>query len=226
MNHYIVASIGSWNRELFSLHSEKISGHWHFVDSPSDLNEMLKSIEPQYIFFPHWRWIVPENITLGYECICFHMTDVPYGRGGSPLQNLIIRGHKDSMLTALRMEKDLDAGPVYCKLPFSLGGSAGDIYERTSEITWRIIKHIITENPKPTPQVGEPTYFKRRKPHESELPTSSSMEDIYDYIRMLDAEGYPNAFIDYGNFRISFNECDYKEGKLIARAEFSLKEKK
>ncbi len=26
-----------------------------------------------------------------FECVCFHMTDVPYGRGGSPLQNLIIR---------------------------------------------------------------------------------------------------------------------------------------
>ena len=42
---------------------------------------------------------------------------------------------------------------------------------------------------------------------------------------MLDAEGYPNAYIDYGNFKISFNECNYKDGKLIARAEFFLKDK-
>ena len=31
-------------------------------------------------------------------------------------------------------------------------------------------------------------------------------EKIYDYIRMLDAEGYPRAFIEFGEYRLSF-EC-------------------
>lgn len=32
----------------------------------------------------------------------FHMTNFPYGRGGSPLQNLMKRGHHTTTITALR----------------------------------------------------------------------------------------------------------------------------
>ena len=52
----------------------------------------LKKITPRYIFFLHWDWRVPHVIWQQHECVCFHMTDVPYGRGGSPLQNLILEG--------------------------------------------------------------------------------------------------------------------------------------
>jgi len=38
------------------------------------------------------------------------MTDLSYGRGGSPLQNLIVRGYKDTMISALWIEKELDSG--------------------------------------------------------------------------------------------------------------------
>ena len=60
----------------------------------------------------------------------FHMTDVLYGRGGSPLQNFIIRGHKETKLTAMKCVKELDAGPVYLKEFLSLLGNAEEIYMR------------------------------------------------------------------------------------------------
>ncbi len=56
------------------------------------------------------------------------MTDLPYGRGGSPLQNLIQRGHTSTMLTALRCGAGLDTGDVYLKQPLSLHGSAEEIF--------------------------------------------------------------------------------------------------
>ena len=51
--------------------------------------EQLRVIKSRYVFLPHWSYLVPENVYENYECIIFHMTDVPFGRGGSPLQNLI-----------------------------------------------------------------------------------------------------------------------------------------
>jgi methionyl-tRNA formyltransferase len=57
------------------------------------------------------------------------MTDIPYGRGGSPLQNLIARRRKKkTKLSALRMVEELDAGPVYTKTNISLMGRAEEIY--------------------------------------------------------------------------------------------------
>ncbi|TGK51931.1 methionyl-tRNA formyltransferase [Leptospira kanakyensis] len=224
MNEYIVASVGKWNRVLFDAESEKLPGVWRFVDSPEQLDIVLKDTNPRYIFFPHWRWIVPEKILNNVECICFHMTDVPYGRGGSPLQNLIIRGHKNTVLTALRMEKGLDTGPVYMKLPLNLSGSAEEIYNRASILTWKMIAELVVSEPKANPQKGEPVLFKRRKPEESELSEALELEKIYDFIRMLDADGYPNAFINFGKYQLQFNQARYFEGKLSANVKFILKE--
>ena len=51
---------------------------------------------------------IPTEIFTSFECIVFHMTDLPYGRGGSPLQNLIVRGHKKTKVSALKVVKEVD----------------------------------------------------------------------------------------------------------------------
>ena len=62
--------------------------------------------------------MIPSKIYQKFETIIFHMTDVPFGRGGSPLQNLIIRGYKISKLSAIKCTKKIDGGPVYLKKIF------------------------------------------------------------------------------------------------------------
>ena len=121
------------------------------------------------------------------------MTDLPFGRGGSPLQHLIWAGHKTTQLSALQMTEEIDAGPIYCKDELSLSGRAQDIYERASALAAAQIARIITESPTPQPQVGTPVVFRRRTPVESAIPALDSAERVYDFIRMLDADGYPHA---------------------------------
>ena len=102
INNYVVAGSKSWNRQVFDKTIVKYPGQWFFINSTQDLSmEQINKINPRYIFFLHWSWKVPDELINSYECVCFHMTDVPYGRGGSPLQNLIIRGHQETKLTAL-----------------------------------------------------------------------------------------------------------------------------
>jgi methionyl-tRNA formyltransferase len=40
------------------------------------------------------------------------MTDLSYGSVGSPLQNLIVAGHEQTLFSALRMVAEMDADPV------------------------------------------------------------------------------------------------------------------
>lgn len=117
----------------------------------------------RYIFFLHWNWHVPVELWSRFECACFHMTDVPYGRGGSPLQNLIVAGHESTKLTALRMVEELDAGPVYAKRELSLDGRAEEIYIRAAKLSFEIIKWMIRNEPSPEAQQGDVGSFKRRK---------------------------------------------------------------
>ncbi len=139
------------------------------------------------------------------------MADVPYGRGGSPLQNLIVLGHESTKLTALRMIEELDAGPVYSKIDLDLKGSAQNIFEKMVPKIYELITYIVKNEPIPIEQTGEVTLFKRRTPNQSVLPLNGDIKQLYDHIRMLDAETYPKAFVSYGNSHIEFSNASISE---------------
>ena len=222
---YIVATVKRWNVDEFARRVLDLPGRWLLVTDPATLDvDLVQSLAPRYIFFPHWSRTVPDDILTVAECVCFHMTDVPYGRGGSPLQNLIQQGHRETKLSALRMESELDAGPVYMKRPLTLEGAAHEIFERCARMTFDVIAEIVANQPDPTPQSGTPVIFSRRRPEESRVPQSGSPQAIYDHIRMLDAEGYPSAFLDYGDFRLEFLEARLEDGRVEARATFRIAE--
>lgn len=219
---YIVAGVGVWNEKFFKKYSIVKPGKWYLVQNPEKLEKLLKSkIKPNYIFFLHWRWKVPSNITSKFECVCFHMTDLPFGRGGSPLQNLIVLGYNKTILTALRMDQGMDTGPIYLKKRLSLIGRAEKIYENATKLSWTMINDIIEKKPKPYQQCGKPTIFKRRTPSQSELGNNLSKTQIYDFIRMLDAPGYPKAFLETENYKLIFERPVFRKNELYAQVKIT-----
>ncbi|MGI2156610.1 methionyl-tRNA formyltransferase [Shewanella baltica] len=221
--NYLVATTKSWNIEAFSACTPDMPGTWHLITQPAQLNKaLLDELKPIYIFFPHWSWRVAEDITTTYPCVCFHMTDLPFGRGGSPLQNLISQGIKQTQLTALRMSDELDAGPIYAKYPLDLSGTAQQIFERAAPLTYYLINRIVTEKLLAQPQNGDVVYFSRRLPSQSQLPSQLSSEALYDFIRMLDAETYPNAYLEYGHWRLEFSRAESTpDGTVMAKVRFT-----
>ena len=82
---------------------------FYFISNNKHLTiNKIKKINPNIIFFPHWSWIISEKILKEYLCIGFHSTPLPYGRGGSPIQNMILRGFKKTSICAFKIEKNLD----------------------------------------------------------------------------------------------------------------------
>jgi len=144
------------------------------------------------------------------------MTDLPFGRGGSPLKNLIFRVYKETKLSSLRCVSELDAGPVYLKEPLSLLGSAEGIYSRANHLIEKMILRIIRERPKPQEQQGKVTLFKRRKPEQDDWSDAVSMDEVFDRIRMLDAEGYPPAFVQVGPYKLEFTRATLKTECVVA----------
>jgi len=220
---YVIAGQRPWNDKVYREVIRHFPGEWHFIGKSSDLStEYIRSLKPRIIFFLHWSHKVPNSIIDAFECINFHMTDVPYGRGGSPLQNLIARGHRETMLTALKMSAMFDAGPVYLKRPMSLEGStAEEIYLRTSYLTAEMIREIIDKQLRPVAQEGEPTLFKRRSPNQSRMLCLESLEDLHDFIRMLDADGYPRAFFEYDGFHYEFSRSSLYSGRIRATVDIT-----
>jgi len=184
----------------------------------------LARIAPRYVFFPHWSWKIPAEVYDQFECIIFHMTDVPYGRGGSPLQNLIVRGHETTMLSALRCVAEMDAGPVYLKRPLSLLGTAEEILIRAGDLIGKMIVEIATTRPAPVAQSGEVVAFRRRTPADGALGDLATLAQAFDLIRMLDADGYPRAFADVGPFRLEFDRASFRPGQIQADVRIRLRE--
>lgn len=214
---YIICSNRHWHKgmpkELFA----RTGKEFHLIANKADLTlENLEYLKAEMIFLPHWSWIIPPEIFTTYECIIFHMTDVPYGRGGSPLQNLILRGHQSTFISALRCSYDVDGGDVYLKRPLSLWGTAQEIYLRASQTIADMTVEIVTEQPIPKPQIGEVIEFVRRKPADGDWSHVGSLETVYDYIRMLDADGYPPAFVEVGPFRLEFARASLRGESVVA----------
>ena len=213
----IIVSEKIWNKGLAESLQKDTGAAWKLIYKKEDFTfENLSVLNPEKIFIPHWSYIIPENIYSNFECIVFHITDLPFGRGGSPLQNLIVRGFKTTKISALRVVKELDAGDIYLKQELPLEGSAAEIFERANSIIEKMIRMITENKITPQPQVGEIVHFKRRKPEESDISGISEIEKMYDHIRMLDAEGYPKAFFENDNIRFEFSNASIKDNEITA----------
>ncbi len=217
-NNYIILSEKKWNKDLAENLSKYFKNdNWIYINSKCEFTiEKIDKITPKIIFIPHWSYLIPESIFVKYECIVFHMTDLPYGRGGSPLQNLIVRKFKETKISAIKVEREIDAGDIYLKKQLSLDGSAEEIFFRASQVIYEMILEIIEKKLNSYPQTGEPYIFERRKEKMSDISELTSIDEIYDYIRMLDAEGYPNAFFENKYFKFEFFNAKQTDQTIIA----------
>lgn len=216
----IVATSKDWNLKNCKK-LQKLYPHFKttIVKDEQKLNlSFVKSINPKWIFFPHWSYKIPQEIYENYKCVVFHMTDLPFGRGGSPLQNLILQGIKKTRISALKACEILDGGEIYLKKSLDISkGSAKKIYKKASKIIFfKMIPNIIKNEPIPQPQSGEITSFKRRNPEQSNLESlkNPTLSQVYDFMRMLDAPAYPRAFLDFNTFKIEFSDVKTKQKYL------------
>lgn len=208
--HFVIAASRSWYRGVAERLSARVPGKFSSVSVPNELTfENLSPFHPEWVFFPHWSTRIPKNIHEAFPCVVFHMTALPYGRGGSPLQNLIARGHRETVISAIVVTDEIDAGDIYLQRPLSLSGSATEIMNRAAAIIETMIAEMIETDPIPVPQTGEPVRFVRRVPAESALNVDMSLDAVYDHIRMLDAEGYPRAFLEIGSLRFEFTSASH-----------------
>lgn len=174
-------------------------------------------INPDFIMFPHWSYIVPKKIVNNFNCICFHSSPLPYGRGGSPIQNMIKRGYKNTEVCSLLMEEELDTGPIYIRSKVKLSGSLDEILIRIYEAIANQIKIIKNKNIVPKIQTGKEYIFKRLSSKDNQVNFKDSIENIYDQIRMLDSSIYPKAFLGSGNYFLDFKNARFRDrDSLIA----------
>lgn len=223
----VVAAPNKWTNAKLNLFRDMHTDiEVHAVCEPSELTyDFLRSVSPDYVFFPHWSWRIPREIYSSFPCVVFHPSDLPFGRGGTPVQNLIALGIQATKISAIEVVEKMDAGGVLLKRDLSLLGTAEEIYLRMQDAIFDdMIPFILENKPEAVPQCGDVTEFKRRSPAMSRLNPEMTLAQIFDMIRMLDAEGYPHAFAELGELRFTFTRASLKTDKIIADVEITRRE--
>jgi methionyl-tRNA formyltransferase len=186
-----------WSKQIQS----KIEINSTLVTTPDELTTLLKTQEPDIIFFIGWSWIVDKDTVDKYMCICLHPSPLPKYRGGSPIQHQIINGEDYSAVTLFKMNDRIDQGEIYYQKSFSLSGDLDEVFNRIVDIGVDSINYIVRHigDIQPLPQEERhATYFSRRKPTMSEIRVEDfvkyTAKELYNKIRSLQ-DPYPNAYV-------------------------------
>jgi methionyl-tRNA formyltransferase len=181
--------------------------------------EFLDSLKPDMIFFYGWSWIIEEDIINKYDCMCLHPSKLPKYRGGTPIQNQIIGGEKESAVTIFKMSKGIDDGPIYYQEDFNLDGYLENIFKKIETIgtigTKKLLKDVEKGNVVLTEQNHiDATFCKRLKPSNSEIKgedfTNFDAEYFYNKVRSLQ-KPYPECYIKCKTGKIIIKNIDYEE---------------
>lgn len=159
----------------------------------------IKKFNPKLILFYGWSRMIDQKIFSNYTSLMLHPSDLPKFRGGSPIQNQIINGVKESAVTIFKINAILDGGPILKKKKLMLTGGVSKIFNRIQNIGTDLTIDIIQGKYRIYNQnLKNSVIFKRRSAKDSEITLkeikTKNGQYLLDKIQMLE-DPYPNAYI-------------------------------
>lgn len=156
------------------------------------------------VFILGYTKILDEDfLNLNKLNLVVHESDLPKGKGFSPVQWQILRGQNNIVFTLFEAKKELDSGDIFLQKHVSFSGY--ELFDKIREIQGKKTMELIGEfldiypaiNKKA--QLGEGTTFKRRKLSDDKLDINKSIKEQFNHLRIANNEEYPLWFEIDGN---------------------------
>ncbi len=135
-----------------------------------------------------------------------HESDLPRGRGWSPLTWQILEG-KDEITTVLFEAGDqVDSGQVYLKSALRFNGSelVDELRYLQAVATFKLCQEFVDGYPYvlsgAVAQQGDSTFYDRRSETDSQLDPAKSLREQFNLLRVVDNFSYPAYFEIDGNY--------------------------
>lgn len=132
------------------------------------------------------------------HCLVCHESDLPQGRGWSPVVWQVLEGRDRIPVTLLEAEDRIDAGRIWHQVWIALDGTelASEVNRRVAEATIALVDWAVANEETVTPreQVGTPSFYRRRTPADSEVSPDATLAEAFDLLRIADELRYP-AFV-------------------------------
>ena len=99
-----IACVGyrEWALNIYDALANNTDHTYLIIRSQAQFDEdSLRDFKPDLILFYGWSWYVAETLLQDYTCLMLHPSPLPKYRGGSPIQNQIIAGEKNSKVSSV-----------------------------------------------------------------------------------------------------------------------------
>ena len=140
-----------------------------------------------------------KNLELNKSNIVIHESELPKGKGWSPLSWQVLECKDEIPITLFEAQDDLDSGQIYAQSKIKLTGEEllNEIKEKQGVLTNKMIEEYILAFPNVSgiEQKGESTFYNKRTPKDSDLDINKSISDQFNLLRIVDNENYPAFFI-------------------------------
>lgn len=127
-----------------------------------------------------------------------HESDLPEGKGWSPLTWQVLEGKKKIPVTLIEASEKIDSGVIYDQLFIELDGSEliNEIRQKQAEATQQLIINFLNSYPHNNgePQRGNESFYPRRKPESSKLDVNRTIAEQFNLLRVCDNDRYPAFF--------------------------------
>jgi len=146
------------------------------------------------------RKVQPTILARSRHNIVVHASDLPQGKGMSPLTWQILEGKDEIPISLFEAVEALDAGAVYLKDSIRLQGNEllGEMQEVLGEKIIEMCERFVTEYPEVSKlgraQSGRESFHRSRKPEDSRLDPGKTIAEQFNLLRVVDNERYPAFF--------------------------------
>ena len=162
----------------------------------------LSALKPaDFCFYLSFSKIVDIDIRrLFKNNLVVHESDLPQGKGWSPLTWQIIEGKHKIPVVLIEAEDKIDSGVIYAKEWIELQGNEliDEVRQAQAKATSNLCQMFVNQYPHISSnakiQKGPESFYARRKPKDSRLNTSSSLAEQFNLLRIADNHRYPTFF--------------------------------
>ncbi|MBP1993970.1 formyltransferase family protein [Paenibacillus eucommiae] len=144
--------------------------------------------------------VTRQQLDLHTHNLVVHASDLPQGKGWSPLTWKILQGEHRIPVVLFEAAEQVDSGPVYLKHTMEFAGHEllGELRAVLAATTLKLCSEFIGRYPaivkEAQEQQGEASFYPKRTPQDSRLNPESSIQEQFALFRVADNERYPCFF--------------------------------
>ena len=203
LNHPVIPYLKKWMEKHSKNHT--VSLHTNFDNLGSG----------DFLFIISFLKKVPLDIRKLFRySLVIHGSDLPRGRGWSPLVWQILEGSNEIVLTLFEAVDEIDAGKIWKKEHVVFEGHElfDEISDRFFNSEIKLMDFALESFSKITPYEQSdtvPTFYSKRNPSDSKIDENLPIAEQFDLLRICDPSRYPAFFLFRNHkYKISIEKLD------------------